>query len=280
MWILTAFGKGLSKLGIRWSSKLSEKRDDAIRQLQEAIARKNKKLFINAEPQMKIGSESVNGAIFKMKKLNPNIPGPRKVMKIVKSPGGVTEFEFQKSASRLGLSPKVYNLVKGANIPSSIANAFFMNKAGPGKIVKINAFTMNNLQQTNDNKVSSFHNYMKSKNVPKSNKQLAFEMVQQMVRKLGNYGISHGDLHARNVYVVISKGNPPKLLIIDFGRSWRVHSMNTRRTVGTASRVKRIATGGTVNNNIYGKLYYRKRNDVPHIPNYNKLTEFRTAYRV
>ena len=261
-----------------WPHKLSEKRDDAIRQLQEAITRTNNKLFINAQPQMKIGSESVNGAIFKMKKLNPNSPGPRKVMKIVKSPGGVTEFQFQKKASELGLSPKVYNLVKGANIPSSIANAFFMNKAGPGEIVKINAFTMNNLQQTNDNKVSNFHNYMISKKVSENNKNFAMNALTKMVKKLGNYGISHGDLHAGNVYVVISPGKPPRFLIIDFGRSWMVHSMNTRRTVGTAGRVMRSATGGTVKTKKYGTLLFG-RGEIPHITNESKLREFRTAYR-
>jgi hypothetical protein len=279
MGIRTAFGEELRRLGVTaksfWPFKLSNNRHQAIINLQNAIAKKNNRLFRNAQPQMKIGSASVNGAIFKMK----GASGPRKVMKIVKSPGGAYEFEFQRNASRLGLAPPVYRLVKGVNLPSEVANAFFMNQAGPGKIVKINAFTMNNLQQSNDNKVSNFHNYMKSRNVSANNKNLAMNTLSRMVNKLGNHGISHGDLHPGNVYVVISPGKPPRFLIIDFGRSWRVHSMNTRRTVGTARRVERSATGGVVNDPNYGKLYLKRKSNVPHIPNQNKLNEFGKVYR-
>ena len=280
MGIRTAFGEELKRLGVTaksfWPFKLSNNRHQAIINLQNAIAKKNKKLFRKAQPHVKIGSASVNGAIFKMK----GAASPRKVMKIVKSPGGAYEFGFQRNAARLGLAPPVYRLVRGVNIPSEVANAFFMNQAGPGKIVKINAFTMNNLQQSNDNKVSNFHNYMKSRNVTANNKKLAMNALTKMVKKLGSHGISHGDLHAGNVYVVISPGKPPKFLIIDFGRSWRVHSMNTRRTVGTAGRVERSATGGVVNDPNYGKIYLKRKSNTPHIKNEYKLNQFRTEYGV
>jgi len=265
---------------ITWPFKLlyPNMRPRQIINLQKAIANKNGRLFINAEPQMKIGAQSVNGAIFKMKKENPYNGKPFKVMKIVKSPGGAKEFEFQRNASKLGLAPKVYNLVKGANIPKQIANAFFLQQSGRGvNKVKINAFTMNNLQQSNANKVSNFHNYMKK--ASPVNKKVALDELTKMVNKLGNEGISHGDLHAGNVYVVTSDGKPPRFLIIDFGRSWRVHTMNTRRTVGTASRVRRTAAG-SYQDPYFGSLLVRQGNYTPHIPNNKKLKGFKTAYGV
>lgn len=246
--------------------------------LQKAITNKNGKLFKNAEPQMKIGAVSVNGAIFKMKKINPYNMKPFKVMKIVKSPGGVKEFEFQRNASAKGLAPKVYNLVKGANIPARVANAFFLQQAGRGvNRVKINAFTMNNLQQSNDNKVSNFHTYMKK--ASPANRRVALGELKNMINKLGNEGISHGDLHAGNVYVVISPGELPRFLIIDFGRSWKVHRMNTRRTVGTANRARRTAAGSYQDPD-FGSLLVRQGNATPHILNKRKFEEFMNAYRV
>jgi hypothetical protein len=266
-----------------WPLKLlfPNRRRQEIINLEREIAKKNNRLFKNNTPQMKIGSVSANGAIFKMEKkprYNRGSPTPYKVMKIVKSPGGSQEYAFQKKAARRGISPQVYNLVTGVKIPSTLANKFFRNSHTPGRPVNINAFLMNNLQQSNANKVTNFHNYMKK--AKPTNRQAAFNKLKTMVNTMGNHGISHGDLHAGNIYVILSPGKPPKLLIIDFGRSWTVHTMNTRRTAGTANRTKRTATGGMVKNNVYGNLYFQGKNVIPHILNRDKLKQFRNAYGV
>ena len=46
--------------------------------------------------------------------------------------------------------------------------------------------------------------------------ELGKSQLKNMINKLVNEGISHRDLHAGNVYVVISPGELPRFLIIDF----------------------------------------------------------------
>ena len=255
-------------------------RRSEIKNLENAIKNKNNIFFGIERPEKKIGSVSANGAIFQMKKLKPNLNNsPRKVLKIVKSPGGAQEYKLQSIAARSGLSPRVYRLVKRVPINSNVANAFFSNKSsGNDRPVNINAFLMNNLAQNNRNKVMNFHNFMENPNISNVNKRKQFIQLKRMVQQLGRERISHGNLHPGNVYVVMRSDGSTKLYIIDFGRSLAL-PMNTRRTAGEG-RVRRMHTVGPMTNNQYGvRVYPKKMRYTGHVVDSSKLDLFRKYYK-
>ena len=254
-------------------------RRSEIKNLETAIKNKKNNFFGIERPEKKIGSVSANGAIFQMKKLNLKNNSPRKVLKIVKSPGGAQEYILQRIAARYGLSPRVYKLVKRVPINSNVANAFFSNKSsGNDRPVNINAFLMNNLAQNNRNKVMNFHNFMENPNISNVNKRKQFIQLKRMVQQLGRQRISHGNLHPGNVYVVMRSNGSTKLYIIDFGRSLAL-PMNTRRTAGEA-RVLRMHTVGQMTNNRYGlRVYPKKMRYTGHIVDSSKLDLFGKYYK-
>ena len=174
----------------------------------------NAKKFFGGVPVKKIGSNSVNGAVFMMNMNN----GSRKVIKIVKSPGGNSEFAFQKNAGNRNLAPKVYMLKSGVNMPANLAQKFFSH---PNGINKINAFLMNSLFQNNSHKVMSVYDFSQNSRFSREQKMRVFDLLKRKVKSLHKIAIEHGDLHAYNAYVIIKGPDDFDVMLIDFGRSKR-----------------------------------------------------------
>ena len=247
----------------------------AVKNLQQFIHNKKNNFLVNKVVTKKIGSQSANGAVFKL-----NGPGGRKVLKIVKSPGGIQEAAFQRNMARLNFSPKVHNVIANVEIPSRLANEFFSQKSTTMGSVKINAIIMNNLQQSNTNKVMSLHNYLSSSEYSNTQKQNLFNKLGNMVNTMAkNSRIIHGDLHPHNVYVILSPGKPgkplkpPKLFIIDYGRSRRT-GIPTRAMTKACITHRLVAN---VNDPYYGKMVYN-RNGTPCIFNNSKLNILQKHY--
>jgi len=272
--MLKTLGEQLKRLGVTPASILGlNLRNRNVINLERALENSKKSFLRGKKIEEKIGSKSVNGAVFR---LYGGSPGTRKVLKIVKSPGGVQEYSFQKNAARYKLAPNVHNSMKNVNIPVDLANKFFSQQASPKSkkagYVKINAIIMNNLQQNKNNRVSSFNNYMmKSKSL--NNKQVLFDRLTNMVYQLNNHRILHGDLHPFNIYVITNPGHPPKLYIIDFGRSLR-SAMTTRSTAGSNTTHRFKATPS-----YYGNMFYSK-GGTPHVLNKSKLEMMAKNYGV
>jgi hypothetical protein len=270
--------KQLERLGVTPASIKSMSglnlRNRSVINLERALVNHNKNFLRGKEIEKKIGSKSVNGAVFK---LTGGSPGTRKVLKIVKSPGGVQEYSFQKNVAQYKLAPNVHNSMSKVKIPIELANKFFSEpasaKSKKAGHVKINAIIMNNLQQNKRNQVSSFNNYMKNPKHSQENKQTMFNRLKNMVGQLNNHRILHGDLHPFNIYVITNPGHPPKLYIIDFGRSLR-SAMTTRSTAGSNTTHRFQATPSH-----YGKMFYSK-GGTPHVLNTSKLEMMATNYGV
>lgn len=253
------------KLGLRTRTN-KEKLEKAIKNLDKNI---NSKAFFGGVPIAKIGSQSMNGAVFAMKMNN----GSRKVLKIVKSPLGSKEFEFQENASKANIAPKVYKLKKEIHLTPNY-KMFFLNKVN-----KINAFLMNNLENKG-NKSYSLDNFLTRDNVSQDLKDKAVKILKSKVKKLGNLSIEHGNLHAENAYVILKSNGTIDVMIIDFGRARRQVGPRTRAV--TAGRhghrygknISKIA-------NWHEPLYERKHNETPVILNANKmnaLKKYSTRY--
>lgn len=80
---------------------------------------------------------------------------------------------------------------------------------------KVTIFLMNRVGNAG-NKVMTLYDFLSGSNSQKWN--AVREILKDIVKKLHNKGISHGDLHAKNILVSIGP-NGYKLWVIDFGRS-------------------------------------------------------------
>jgi len=250
-------------------------RNWTVKNLQQSIRNARNNFLGNKVIVKKIGSKSVNGAVFK---LNGPGPGGRKVLKIVKSPGGVKEAAFQRNMAKYKFSPNVHNVIANVRIPRQVAVALFSqpptreNLNNQGR-VKINAIIMNNLQQSNTNKVMSLQNYLKSIEYSNQQKQNMFNTLGNIVNAMANARIIHGDLHSQNVYVILSPGKPAKLFVIDYGRSQRTGIPTRAMTKeGKTHRLKEH-----VNDPYYGKMLYTKKG-TPYILNESKLNLLQQQY--
>ena len=171
----------------------------------------NSKTSFGGVPIAKIGSNSANGAIFKMRMNN----GSRKVLKIIHHPLGKSEYNFQNNASKKNISPKVYKLKTGITLMKS--NLFFTKKPPNNKI---NAFLMNNLQKNDGNGIKSLHDFFSTAST--ANKTIVYNKLVAKVTKLSNLGIEHANLHVYNAYVIKKADGTLDVMIIDYGRSKRV----------------------------------------------------------
>lgn len=145
--------------------------------LKKAINDLEKKLesrtYFGGVPIAKIGSASVNGAVFAMNMNNKS----RKVLKIVQSPKGKKEFDFQTIAASLNVAPKVYKLKEEINIPPHLPRVFFN-----GHVKTINAFLMNNLKRSNTDKVYSMANFAR-RAFPDALKRAVFHEFEKKAKK-------------------------------------------------------------------------------------------------
>jgi hypothetical protein len=254
---------------------VANNRNWTVQSLQQSIQNRNNRFLVNKVILKKIGSQSVNGAVFK---LSNNGSGRRKVLKIVKSPGGVKEAAFQRNMAKLGISPNVHNNIANVRIPRQLASALFSQPPTRANMnnqdrVKINAIIMNNLQQSNANRVMSLQNYLKSIEYSNQQKQKMFNNLGNMVNAMANARIIHGDLHSQNVYVILSRGKPPKLFVIDYGRSQRTGIPTRAMTKeGKTHKLKEH-----VNDPYYGKMLYTRRG-TPYILNESKLNLLQKEY--
>lgn len=252
-----------------------------VKQLQSSLTEANKRKTLNILAGRniieKIGTKSMNGAVFRLGKSKNPSNEHRLVLKIIKNPKGKQEYNLQQQAAFHGLSPDVYNSQYGIPINASTADFFFTEKAeNKGKPVKINAILMNNLKQNNQNQVMSFNSYMSDPALSVVKRRTAFDKLKNMVKTLHtNARISHSDLHAGNIYVITdSNGKIKKLTIIDFGRS------NTLRPTRSTAN-KSLATARTPQTTAtrYGQLYYTK-NGSPKVTNISKLNNMARNYGI
>lgn len=94
---------------------------------------------------------------------------------------------------------------------------------------KATIFLMNKIGNNNTNKVMTLTNFLKKRGTV-SVKAGARNLVKEMVKKIHEKGISHGNLHTNNILVSISQdGKIVKLWMIDFGRSTIIPIGNTER---------------------------------------------------
>ena len=227
----------------------------------------NSKNFFKGVPIAKIGTNSVNGAIFTMQMNN----GSRKVLKIIHHPLGKSEYNLQKNAARFNISPKVYKLKTG--IPFTSAVNFFKSYPPSGKI---NAFLMNNLQKNAGNRIMSLHDFFGS--ASNTNKTIIFNKLKTKVKKLSNIGIEHANLHAGNAYVIIKADGTFDVMIIDYGRSKRPGTQTRSFAKGNVGQ--RFGPITTNYNLDFGTVYQRKKNNLPVILNRNKLAQMKTTYGI
>lgn len=80
---------------------------------------------------------------------------------------------------------------------------------------KATIFLMNRVGN-NGNKVMTLYEFLVASNSQRWNS--VREILKEIVKKLHNKGISHGDLHSKNILVSVGP-NGYKLWVIDFGRS-------------------------------------------------------------
>ena len=230
----------------------------------------NSKNFFKGVPIAKIGTNSVNGAIFAMQMNN----GSRKVLKIIHHPLGKSEYTFQKKAA--GISPQVYQLKTGIELTPKYGS--FFKKSPPNN--KINAFLMNNLQKNATNTVLSLKEFFGS--ASNANKTKVFNMLKAKVSKLSNLGIEHANLHEGNAYVIIKPDGSLDVMIIDYGRSKNV-GMATRSYISGKESGKVSQRFGGLSKNypaVYGPIYQTKKSVYPVILNRNKLAKMKTNYGI
>ena len=228
----------------------------------------------------KLGNVSANGAVFKIIGKSPSTQTHR-VLKIVKSNSNPNrEFRFQKRAGNFNLAPKVHKVKKNIPISVDLASKFFSEPLTQNNInrgeVKIGAIIMNNLQQKSDETVWSFNDYMTS--LTNNNKKIELlSDLWSMVMKLEKLGITHGDLHPWNVYVVQGT-NKPRVVIIDFGRSTNI-PMRTR----TMSRGDIFTRRNVIPNQNYGSIFFTPsvgNGNVPVILDKSKINMLANMYKV
>lgn len=253
-------------MGIRARTPMSQRKSVLLikkQQMNKAIQNLgkniNNKAYFGGVPTAKIGSPSVNGAVFSMKMNN----GSRKVLKVVKSPLGRQEFMFQKNASNKNLAPRVYKLKTGVRLTPNY-KMFFMNK-----VKTVNAFLMNNLARNSGNKVYSIHDFL-SGGASKNSKLKAVTILKSKVKRLGNINIEHGNLHMNNAYVIIKADGTLDVMLIDFGRSRRRVGARTR-AVTSGRYGHRYGKDISKNINWHEPLYEGKRNNAPVVLNANKM---------
>ena len=228
----------------------------------------NSKTFFKGVPIAKIGSKSANGAIFAMRMNN----GSRKVLKIIHHPLGQSEYSFQNNAAKHNISPKVYKLKTGIKLSSN--PKFFFTNRPPNN--KINAFLMNNLQKNAGNKIQSLHDFFSS--ASNANKTIVYNKLKAKVTKLSNLGIEHANLHALNAYVIIKADGTLDVMIIDYGRSKRVGARTRAFAKGNVGQ--RFGPDASAMYPGFGKVYQRRKNNVPVITSNTKLTQMKTNYRI
>lgn len=225
----------------------------------------NTDAFFNGRIMNQIGNSSANGAVFAMKMKN----GTRKVIKIIKSPLGKQEFNFQKKAGQNGISPKVYKLKQGVVIPREVYMNFFPRMKGDQKF---DAFLMNDLKLHDTDKIESLYNYFKRASPNERNR--VFKKLKFLVIKLHKLGIEHGDLHGGNAYVIIHEDGKIDVKIIDFGRSRKRPTINTRS----------MTTGKFYGKNVTKEyewnepIFQRSSNINPVVPNRVKLQGFKNKF--
>lgn len=129
------------------------------------------------------------------------------------------KLKFLNSAKKL--FPK--KLGNNANVERAYTRSVYREAL---KNKKATIFLMNKVGNKG-NIVMTLHNFATGKNAIQ--KQAIRNVVKEMVKKIHQKGISHGNLHSGNILVSISSNGSVKLWMIDFGRSTVIPLGNTER---------------------------------------------------
>jgi serine/threonine-protein kinase RIO1 len=142
-------------------------------------------------------------------------------------------------------------------------NWVIMGKTKKG--TKITAFLMGQVGKPGD-AVMTLHEYLKQRPRPSFDWK---SKVARMIRKMHAYGVSHGDLHEKNILVVVSPNGDVKMYIIDFGRAvFFPKGMTERNFYKSVLKAKGVFPTGTMN----VPLFYNKKEVVPHRANVHMAT--------
>ena len=157
----------------------------------------------------RIGTPSVNGAVFSLSR-------PNMVVKVTPfSKNSQAERNLQNRLGREGIAPRAVNY-KVINVDPNIAAKIFQNR---NNVNRLAIHVMEHLVRSNNNKIMNVNAYMKSRRGRINSN--TYQMILNKVHAMHRLGVSHSNLHAGNIYLIISKstGNVKNVKIIDFGRS-------------------------------------------------------------
>jgi hypothetical protein len=108
------------------------------------------------------------------------------------------------------------------------ATVFLMNKINSGKVMTLHAF------------LTKFKSITIDKHINESTKNRFRRSIFEMIKKIKEKGISHGNLHSGNILVSITPQGKIKIWMIDFGRSTVIPIGMTERNVLSKKKITQM----------------------------------------